>query len=91
MDSNGAIPSANIFLLTFSFTLVAVLGAYCYQRYKRSKNQPPTQWEPVGNVTELGIYPLKSGKRIPVRRAQVTKYGLKQTIQDETAYQMRDR
>lgn len=71
-------------------TSVAV-GAVGFYLYRKRKSTPPAQWEEVGTVTELYMYPLKSGKRIPVKRAECTKRGLRQTAEDGKIYQLRDR
>lgn len=83
------IPKTYILVLTSTLAITCAVGLLFYQKRKRS--QPPAKWEKVGEVTELYIYPLKSGRRVPLMEAECTKYGLKQTAKDERVYQMRDR
>lgn len=84
------IPKTYVLLATTSIALVSALGVYLYQTRRKSK-KPPEKWEAVGKVTELYIYPLKSGRRIAVNKAECIQTGFKQTKEDEKAYQMRDR
>lgn len=60
-----------------------------YQKWKA--NQPPKEWEHIGTVRQLYIYPLKSGKRIPMKTVECTKYGSRQTPTTNRVYQLRDR
>lgn len=69
-------------------SLVAALGAYLYQ--KKKKEIIPWTWEEVGQLKKLNLFPLKSGHRIELTKAECTKYGLRQT-KDEDAVQLRDR
>lgn len=71
-------------------TALAALGTYIYQK-KRGKEAIPSKWEQVGKLTKIRLYPLKSGHRLEVDRAEVTEFGLKQTEEDERIYQLRDR
>ncbi|XP_048516477.1 mitochondrial amidoxime reducing component 2 isoform X1 [Dendroctonus ponderosae] len=68
-------------------SLIAALGAYVYQ--KKKKEIIPWTWEEVGKLTKLNLFPLKSGHRIELHKAECTKYGLRQT-KDEDAVQLRD-
>ncbi|XP_053637420.1 mitochondrial amidoxime reducing component 2 [Cherax quadricarinatus] len=52
----------------------AVAAWWAWRRY--SSPQIPSNWEEVGEVCELTIYPLKSGRGINVNRADATIYGL---------------
>lgn len=77
-------------LLGTTATAVSVsFGILLFQKWKR--NQVPKQWEEVGIVTQLYIYPLKSGKRIPLQQAECTKFGPRQTPTANHVYQLRDR
>lgn len=69
--------------------LLSLLGTYLYQR--RKKEKIPEEWEPVGTVTQLALFPLKSGGKKPVKVLECTKVGPKQTEEDGKEYQMRDR
>ncbi|KAF5301664.1 hypothetical protein FQA39_LY19093 [Lamprigera yunnana] len=51
-----------------------IFGYYNYKKYVQ--NKIPTRWEPIGHVAELYIYPLKSGRRLGIKSAKVTEYGL---------------
>lgn len=84
------IPKTYILFATTSIALVSALGVYLYQTKRKSK-KPPEKWEAVGEVTELYIYPLKSGRRVAVKKAECTQAGFKQTAEDEKVYQLRDR
>lgn len=77
-------------LATTSIALVSALGLYLYQTRRKSK-KPPEKWEAVGEVTELYIYPLKSGRRVAANKAECTQAGFKQSKEDEKVYQLRDR
>jgi len=70
-------------------SLMAALGAYVYQ--KKKKEIIPWSWEEVGKLTKLNLYPLKSGHRIELLQAECTEFGLKQTADQESAFQLRDR
>lgn len=76
-------------LLSTTAAVSVTLAAFGYQKWK--KNQPPTTWEEVGKVTQLYIYPLKSGKRMPLEQVECTKYGPRQTSTSNHVYQLRDR
>lgn len=88
MEWADPIAKSQTVLIGSTLAILTVLGTYFYQR---RKNKPPSNWESVGKVTELCLYPLKSGKRKPLRAAECTKYGIKQRKEDERVYQMRDR
>ncbi|KAJ8933172.1 hypothetical protein NQ318_011913 [Aromia moschata] len=70
-------------------TVVAAIGAYLYQ--KKKKEILPWTWEEVGTLKRLNLYPLKSGHRLELMKAECTEFGLKQTAEDEKVYQLRDR
>lgn len=89
MDYKVIVPKNYILFASTSIAILSVLGLYFYQRTKKFK--PPAKWQEIGKVTELFIYPLKSGRRVPVKKAECTKFGFKQTEIDEKTYQMRDR
>lgn len=89
MDYSLIIPKSYVLIATTSVAILSALGIYLYQRKRKWK--PPQQWEAVGKVTDLYIYPLKSGRRIVVKKAECTQVGFKQTADDEKVYQLRDR
>ncbi|KAF5294893.1 hypothetical protein FQR65_LT10691 [Abscondita terminalis] len=64
-----------------------VLGYYFYKRM--CKNRIPTQWEPIGTVAEMYMYPLKSGKRLEITSAKCTEFGLQS--EDPSLPHFRDR
>ncbi|KAK4887763.1 hypothetical protein RN001_004034 [Aquatica leii] len=51
-----------------------ILGYYYYKKLRQ--NRIPKEWEPVGTVSELYMYPLKSGRRLEITNAKCTEYGL---------------
>lgn len=66
---------------------ITVLGLYLYQ--KKRKNAVPTEWEPVGKVKGLYMYPLKSGRRIELRTADCDEFGVQ--LKTKSGFQLRDR
>lgn len=78
-----------LLLSTTATTVSVTLGIYLYQKWK--KDQPPKQWEEVGKVTQLFIYPLKSGRRIPLKEVECTEFGSRQTETSNHVYRLRDR
>lgn len=88
MEWSDPITKSQTILLGSAVFVVTLLGTYVYRRHI---NKIPSTWEPVGAVTALCLYPLKSGKRKHLRAAECTEYGLKQRIADEKVYQLRDR
>ncbi|KAJ8961037.1 hypothetical protein NQ317_010387 [Molorchus minor] len=70
-------------------TVVAVVGAYLFQ--KKRKEILPWTWEEIGTLKKLNLYPLKSGHRLELDKAECTDVGLRQTEEDEKIYQLRDR
>lgn len=84
------ISKSYVLLATTSIALVSAVGIYLYQTKRKSK-KPPEKWEAVGKVTELYIYPLKSGRRLAVNDVECMQAGFKQTKVDEETYRIRDR
>lgn len=72
-------------------SVLAALGAYFYRNRKKDILIIPWQWEEVGKLTKLNLYPLKSGHRIELNQAEATEFGLRQTKEDEDIFQLRDR
>ncbi|KAF5305929.1 hypothetical protein FQR65_LT07540 [Abscondita terminalis] len=82
-------------IITFESVLAAgVVGilttaaVYYYQKWKR--NRVPTQWDPVGIVTQLYIYPFKSGHQVELDTAICTEYGV-MVPKSGNVHQFRDR
>ncbi|XP_076252650.1 mitochondrial amidoxime reducing component 2-like isoform X2 [Rhynchophorus ferrugineus] len=72
-------------------SVLAALGVYFYRNKKKEILIIPWRWEEVGKLTRLNLYPLKSGHRIELNQAEATEFGLRQTKEDETVFQLRDR
>lgn len=89
MDSKFIILKPYVLFATTSIAVASAVILYFYQRRRRLN--PPEKWEQVGKVTELYIYPLKSGRRIPVKTADCAKYSFKLAKADNKLYQLRDR
>ncbi|XP_066254139.1 mitochondrial amidoxime reducing component 2-like [Euwallacea similis] len=70
-------------------SILTAAGAYFYQRKK--KDIIPWSWEEVGKLTKLNLFPLKSGHRIELTKAECTEFGLKHCKEDTGRYQLRDR
>ncbi|PNF37256.1 Mitochondrial amidoxime-reducing component 1 [Cryptotermes secundus] len=68
--------------------LLTVAVAWWHQRIQGRK-KIPTKWRQVGEVSEMTIYPLKSGRGVDLKEAFCTDLGLR-TIGDETT-QLLDR
>ncbi|XP_071523613.1 mitochondrial amidoxime reducing component 2-like [Panulirus ornatus] len=52
----------------------ALAGWWAWRRY--TSLQLPDEWEEVGEVSDLTIFPLKSGRGVSVEQAQATTHGL---------------
>ncbi|XP_050300005.1 mitochondrial amidoxime-reducing component 1-like isoform X2 [Anthonomus grandis grandis] len=70
-------------------SVLAAAAAYFYQ--KKKKEIIPWSWEEVGKLTKLNLYPLKSGHRIELVKAECTEFGLKQADEGDNVNQLRDR
>lgn len=70
-------------------TVLTIIGAYLYQRRKREII--PRSWQEVGLIKKINLYPLKSGHKVELYKAECTNFGLKQTKDDDTVFQLRDR
>ncbi|KAF2899112.1 hypothetical protein ILUMI_07066 [Ignelater luminosus] len=66
---------------------VTILGMYLYRKSKR--NSIPTEWKAVGKVKGLYMYPLKSGRRVELKTAHCTGYGIQ--LKAENGYPLKDR
>lgn len=76
------------YLAAIAATLT-IVGAYLYHKNKRQFM--PKTWEEVGFIEKLNLYPLKSGHKLELRKAECTTFGLKQTEECEKVYQLRDK
>ncbi|XP_044269581.1 mitochondrial amidoxime reducing component 2-like isoform X1 [Tribolium madens] len=76
-------------LFTSLVTAITVFSSYLYQKWKQVKI--PSNWEQIGSVKKLHLYPLKSGHRVELQRAEVTKVGLREVKEDVKFFQLRDR
>nr|CAD7266450.1 unnamed protein product [Timema shepardi] len=75
-----------------SLVLVAGLGLLVWwesRRRNRRRLQVPTQWRQVGKLASLTVFPLKSGRGIPLKEGECTEIGLK-TLGQGAAH-LRDR
>lgn len=52
----------------------ALAGLWAWRRY--TPKGPPNTWEEVGVVSELTVYPLKSGRGVAVEEGRATEFGL---------------
>ncbi|KAJ9591665.1 hypothetical protein L9F63_001810 [Diploptera punctata] len=69
----------------------AVIVTYVIIRWKQKKTKTIT-WRPAGEISELHIYPLKSGRGVPLLEAECTDIGLKSTPAAPTELQnLKDR
>lgn len=87
--TNPSLQKSSVILIGATAAILAAFGTYFYQR--KRKTALPSTWEPVGEVRDLCLYPLKSGRRKHLKTAECTKYGLQQTREDGKVYQLRDR
>ncbi|KAF2899114.1 hypothetical protein ILUMI_07068 [Ignelater luminosus] len=71
---------------TTAIGAVTILGMYLYRKPKR--NSIPTEWKAVGKVKGLYMYPLKSGRRVELKTAHCTGYGIQ--LKTENGYPLRD-
>ncbi|XP_018328460.1 mitochondrial amidoxime reducing component 2 isoform X3 [Agrilus planipennis] len=75
--------------LSSAFTGAILLAFYIFK--SRVLNIPwYKEWKYVGKVSDLYMYPLKSGRFLKLKRARCTTFGLKQFEEDERAFQMLD-
>lgn len=72
-------------------TPAAILAAGLCVYYKKKKEDLPSEWIKIGTVKSINLYPLKSGKRIELRDAEVTSVGLKQSNKVNNLFELRDR
>nr|CAD7614406.1 unnamed protein product [Timema genevievae] len=75
-----------------SLVLVAGLGLLVWwesRRRNRRRLQVPSQWRQVGKLASLTVFPLKSGRGIPLKEGECTEIGLRTLGQG--ASHLRDR
>lgn len=71
---------------------IAISGIiYWLQQRKKEAEKVPTEWKPVGTVSRLFIYPLKSGKALEVKEADCTSFGLKEVTNGPEKFSLLDR
>lgn len=76
-------------LLSCSVISISIIAVLWYYR-KAKKISVPKKWVPIGKVSELLMYPLKSCYRNNITEAECTQFGFKQ-ITDEQVYKLQDR
>jgi hypothetical protein len=81
-------PQSTTLVIGMAAVLLTVAVAWWHQRIQGRK-KIPTKWRRVGEVSELTIYPLKSGRGVDLKEALCTDLGL-ELIGDETT-QLLDR
>jgi hypothetical protein len=75
-------PQSTTLVIGMAAVLLTVAFAWWHQRTQGQK-KVPTKWRRVGEVSEMTIYPLKSGRGVDLKDAFCTDLGL-QTTEDET-------
>ncbi|KAK9888128.1 hypothetical protein WA026_000398 [Henosepilachna vigintioctopunctata] len=79
------------YIWIISLTASVGITGCCYFIYKKLKSKrPPTTWRKLANVTNLYVYPLKSGRYIELDKVECTKFGFSLPTK-ETNFQLRDR
>lgn len=76
-------------IVTCTVVSLGTLAFWLWYR-KNRKEEIPKNWRLVGKVSDLHLYPLKSGKRIEVKEAECDRYGLVQ-ITDKAVHKLVDR
>ncbi|XP_019877248.1 mitochondrial amidoxime-reducing component 1 isoform X2 [Aethina tumida] len=77
---------------TLAISIATISAGFAYYFYQlKKKVKVPGKWTEIGIVKKLCIYPLKSGNRIEVSKAECTEVGLRQCKDDDPTYQLRDR
>ncbi|PSN39539.1 hypothetical protein C0J52_12384 [Blattella germanica] len=75
--------NATLFIGTAAVLLTTALAAWLHQRIL-GRNRIPTKWRKVGEIREMTIYPLKSGRGVNLKNAICTDLGLQSIEQDTT-------
>jgi hypothetical protein len=77
-------PQSTTLAIGMAAILLTVAVTWWHQRIQ-GKKKIPTKWRRVGEVSEMSIYPLKSGRGVDLKEASCTDLGLR-TIEDETTH-----
>jgi len=75
-------PQSTTLVIGVAAVLLTAAVAWWHQKVQ-GKNKVPTKWRRVGEVSEMTIYPLKSGKGVDLKKAHCTELGLR-GISDKT-------
>jgi hypothetical protein len=75
-------PQNTTLVIGLATVLLTVAVALWHQRVQ-GKKKVPTKWRHVGEVSEMTIYPLKSGTGVDLKKAYCTELGLRE-ISDKT-------
>nr|CAD7601813.1 unnamed protein product [Timema genevievae] len=62
---------------------------YWWWRQRKGDQKPPSRWRRVGELAELTVFPLKSGRGVRLEEADCTEIGLR--TREEGVFQLRDR
>lgn len=77
-------------IVTCTVATISLIAGIIYYRKRRKAQSVPTKWLPVASVSELLLYPLKSGYRVDLQEAECTMFGFKQ-ITDKAVFKLQDR
>lgn len=75
-------PQSTTVVIGMAAVLITVAVAWWHQRVT-GRNRVPTKWRRVGEISEMTIYPLKSGRGVELKEAFCTDLGLR-TVIDQT-------
>nr|CAD7434207.1 unnamed protein product [Timema monikensis] len=64
-------------------------SSYWWWRQRKGDQKPPSRWRRVGELAELTVFPLKSGRGVQLEEADCTEIGLR--TREEGVFQLRDR
>ncbi|PSN39534.1 hypothetical protein C0J52_12382 [Blattella germanica] len=76
-------------LLLWGATAVVITVIIGMWQHRRKRNSIPTKWREVGTLSDMQMYPIKSGTAMVLKEALCTQYGL-QTMGDVSPV-LRDR
>nr|CAD7399493.1 unnamed protein product [Timema cristinae] len=74
---------------TFLCSLRIILDATGGGVKENGDQKPPSRWRRVGELAELTVFPLKSGRGVQLEEADCTEIGLR--TREEGVFQLRDR
>ncbi|CAG2061519.1 unnamed protein product, partial [Timema podura] len=63
-------------------------SSYWWWRQRKGDQKPPSRWRRVGELAELTVFPLKSGRGVQLEEADCTEIGLR--TREEGVFQLRD-